>query len=249
MLHDWCVVKPAIEGILFDIDDTLVDTWHAFGAAIGAVRREFLPHLPVETEAEMLAMWRADVNGHYRAYTGGLLSDQEQRLRRAAELHAAYGGPPVDEAFYPAWFTVFWAAFSGAWTVHDDVLPTLKVIEATGLPVGSVTNARRDLQVSKLAAAGVSGVPVLVAVDTFGVGKPDPRVFLEGCARLGTDPARTVYVGDEPDIDARAAVAAGLVGIWLDRPHHRLPAVGAVDLDGVHRITGLDALPGLLGLV
>ena len=91
---------------------------------------------------------------------------------------------------------------------------------------------------------------MLVGTDTLGVGKPDPRVFLEACRRLGTEPARTAYIGDEFDIDASAAVRAGLVGVWLDRPGtRRFPVSDAEIADsGVLVVAGLDELPGALGL-
>jgi putative hydrolase of the HAD superfamily len=92
-------------------------------------------------------------------------------------------------------------------------------------------------------------VPLLVGVDTLGFGKPDPRVFAEACRRLGTEPARTAYVGDELDVDARAAVAAGLRGVWLARPHlgaKHANATEALPQDVV--IASLDELPGVLGL-
>lgn len=62
---------------------------------------------------------------------------------------------------------------------------------------------------------------MLVGVDTLGIGKPDPQVFVEACRRLGTEPDRTIYIGDELDIDARAAIETGLHGVWLDRPGTR----------------------------
>lgn len=46
-------------------------------------------------------------------------------------------------------------------------------------------------------------------------------------------------MGDEPDIDARGAVAAGLMGIWLDRR-------GRGGRPELVRISGLDQLPDLL---
>ncbi|QAY71665.1 HAD family hydrolase [Xylanimonas protaetiae] len=242
-----------VDAVLFDVDDTLVDTRGAFAAAVGAVRRAFLPHVPPEREPELLAVWRDDVHGHYRAYTRGDLGFDEQRRRRADELHVAFGGPRVDEAAYPGWLEVFWGTFQASWRAHDDVATALKALQAAGVLLGSVTNARVALQESKLAASGVEGVPVLVGVDTLGFGKPRPEVFLEGCRLLGTDPARTAYVGDEPDVDARAAAEAGLVGVWLDRPGVRRggPSAGTPDdaaHPGVHRITGLDELGGVLGL-
>ena len=124
-----------------------------------------------------------------------------------------------------------------------------------GLRIGALSNARQDLQTVKLARAGLGDrLEVLVGVDTLGFGKPDPRVFLEACRRLGTAPARTAYVGDELDVDAVAARQAGLVGVWLDRPGPRRVVVddaevAAARATGVHVIASLDELPAALGVV
>jgi len=209
-----------VEGlaVLVDIDDTLVDTAGAFRAAINAVVAEYLPHLGDDERAAALLYWRTDPSGHYRAYTRGEQGFDEQRMARANELHAIFGGPALDESGYRAWLAIFWGTFSGAWRAHDDALPFLDALDNRVIRFGAVSNASAELQLGKLEATGLSRVPVLVAVDTFGIGKPDPRVFLEGCRRLGSTPEQTIYVGDELDIDAMAAGAAGLHGVWLSRP-------------------------------
>jgi putative hydrolase of the HAD superfamily len=214
-------LPAGLEGVLLDVDDTLVDTRGAFAASVEAVWRTYLPHVPAERLPEMVALWRGDPHGYYRAYTRGELAFDEQRRLRADELHRTFGGPPVDEASYPAWLEVFWGTFERSWRAHDDARATVDALRAAGLRVGAVTNAARALQDRKLAASGLADVPVLVTVENFGVGKPDPRVFQEGARLLGTDSARTVYVGDELDVDAIGAVRAGLAGVWLDRPGTR----------------------------
>ena len=75
-------------------------------------------------------------------------------------------------------------------------------------------------------------------------------MFLEACRRLGTEPGRTAYVGDELDVDAAAARAAGLVGVWLDRPGaRRLPVSDEqIATAGVLTVQSLDQLPAALGL-
>ena len=228
------VLPDGVEGVLLDVDDTLVDTRGAFQASVEAVWRTYLPHVPAERVPEMVALWRRDPHGRYRAYTRGELAYDEQRRLRADELHRAFGGPPVDEAAYPAWVEVFWGTFERSWRAHDDARPTVDALRAAGLRVGAVTNAAREIQDRKLAVCGLADVPVLVTVESFGVGKPDPRVFQEGSRLLGTAPGRTAYVGDELDVDALGAVRAGLHGVWLDRPgtrrgdgHLEDPAVAA----------------------
>lgn len=242
-----------VDGVLFDIDDTIVDTRVAFAAALARVVEAYLPPLPdAEAQARLeavLAMWREDPHARYRRYTSGQDTYLHQKMLRANDLHAAFGGEPLDEDAFTAWNAVFDEGFRAAWAAHPETEAVLETLLAAGLKVGALSNAATPLQSAKLEKAGLLGrVPMLVGVDTLGVGKPDPRVFLEACRRLGADPARTAYVGDEADVDALAARDAGLVGVWLDRPGARRRPVDESTVTGVHVITSLDELPDVLGL-
>ncbi|GAB3667785.1 hypothetical protein GCM10027589_33930 [Actinocorallia lasiicapitis] len=81
----------------------------------------------------------------------------------------------------------------------------------------------------------------LLCCEQLGRAKPDPSVFTAACSALSLAPAEVAYVGDDLRLDAIGARDAGLQGIWLDR----LSAPSPVPA-GVHRITGLDELPGLV---
>lgn len=222
-----------IEGVLFDVDDTLVDTKGAFAVALEAIRAQYLPHVPPERGQEILSHWRTDPGGFYRRYTRGEMDHDTQRLHRAVLLHETFGGPPVTEEGFAAWDEIFWGTFERSWTAHVDARAAVDAVLAAGLRAGVVTNAAAELQERKLELAGLADLPVLVGVDTLGVGKPDPRVFLEGARLLGTDPVRTAYVGDEPTVDALAAHEAGLTGVWIDRAGHRRgPGYGGPTLPG-----------------
>lgn len=240
-----------ITAVLLDIDDTLVDTRGAFRHALAVVAERHLPG-PADADA-LVAAWRADVNGWYRAFTRGEMDYREQRMRRANELHALFGGPTMDDASYEEWNEEFETAFRSAWVAHDDAHALLDELDATGIAYGAVSNAAVSYQEEKLARAGLGRVPMLVGTDTFGVGKPDPRVFLEGARLLEVDPASAAYVGDELDIDARAAVDAGLaLGVWLDRPgaRHDGHRGGAQGMDGLGAgVVRVEGLAGLLALV
>jgi len=240
-----------VDGVLFDIDDTLVDTRGAFGHALSDAARRYLPDLPPERYPELVTVWRADVGGHYAAYTRGEVGFVEQRMTRANELHELFGGPVLDADAFAVWDEFFQEAFADAWTAHPDVDVVLDKLLAAGLAVGALSNASVALQTTKLdRVALLDRVPMLVGVDTLGVGKPDPRVFVEACRRLGTAPEHTAYVGDELDVDAVAARAAGLLGIWVDRPGaRRLPLTDAeIAAADVVTIESFDQLPGVLGL-
>lgn len=244
---------PIVDGMLFDIDDTLVDTRQAFASAIAAVARVWLPHLEEVRHPEALARWRGDPNGHFRSYTRGDVDFETQRRRRADDLQSAFGGALLDEPGYAEWMELFWGTFTGSFVAHPDARPVVDRLRGAGLRIGALTNAARDIQDDKLRRVGFGDVPVLVGVDTLGFGKPDPRVFEEACRRLGTAPARTAYVGDELDVDAMGAIGAGLVGVWLDRPGNRHDGLSTEHPEvaraaGVQVIATLAELPEVLGL-
>jgi putative hydrolase of the HAD superfamily len=242
-----------VDGVLFDVDDTLVDTRYAFGQAISAVASVWLPGLPEERHHEALARWRGDPNGHFRSYTRGEVDFETQRRRRADDLQAAFGGAPFEDAGYAEWLEVFWGTFTASFVAHADARAAVDDLRVAGIRVGALTNAARALQDAKLAKTGLGDVPVLVGVDTLGFGKPDLRAFAEACRRLGTRPARTAYVGDELEVDAMGAAAAGLVGVWLDRPDARRGGAWAEDEAaardaGVLVIRSLTELSSQLGI-
>jgi putative hydrolase of the HAD superfamily len=232
-----------IRAVLLDVDDTLVDTRAAFAAAVAHVVARWVPHLDAEGREAALRHWVADAEGHFRAYTRGEIDVVEQRRRRAASLHAAFGGPVVDAALFEQWDAAYEAAFRAAWRACPDAAPLLDALDAAHLPRGVVTNMRIGYQREKLLVAGLlERVGVLVGMEAFGVGKPDPRVYRHACAVLGVDPAQVAYVGDELDVDARGAREAGLLGVWLDRH-----GSGQSPPD-VPVVRSLDELPTLLGI-
>ncbi|MGP7961198.1 HAD family hydrolase [Sanguibacter sp. A247] len=240
--------------MLFDVDDTLVDTRGAFADAMAQIARVYLPDLPVDRHGDVLAMWRRDAGGHYRAYTRGEQTFREQRMTRANELMVGFGGAVLDDEAYEDWAAVFESAFAAAWRVFPEVSATVDALLGAGVRVGALSNAVTDYQVRKLAAVGLGDrVPMLVGVDLFGVGKPDPRVFLEAARRLGTAPAETLYVGDELDIDAGGAIDAGLQAAWIDRPGARRGGAHPEDphaarAAGVTVVASLDEILGVLGI-
>ncbi|HYJ76220.1 MAG TPA: HAD family hydrolase [Kineosporiaceae bacterium] len=232
-----------IRGVLLDVDDTLVDTRAAFAAGIAHVVRRWLPHLDREGRQGALRHWVTDAEGHFRAYTQGRIDLVEQRRRRVAALHAAFGGPAVDAELFEAWDAAFEDAYRAAWRPCPDAPRLLDTLDAVGLARGVVTNMRIDYQREKLAVVGLlDRVGVLVGMETFGVGKPDPRLFRHACDVLGVEPAEAAYVGDELEVDARGARDAGLLGVWLDRH-----GTGESPPD-VPVISSLDELPAVLGV-
>jgi putative hydrolase of the HAD superfamily len=214
------IARP-VRGVLFDIDDTLVDTASAFAAGLGEAF-DAVAELDEAQHADAVRIWRADAGGHFRRYVAGEVDLLTQRRARVAEIVGQLSLRELDDDAFAAWEHAYQAAFAASWALFDDAHACVASAVDDGLAVGVVTNAPGEQQRAKIAAVGLSDVLThLVGVDSIGVGKPDPRVFHEGCRLIGTEPAETIYVGDELDTDARAAVDAGLIGVWIDRPGRR----------------------------
>jgi putative hydrolase of the HAD superfamily len=223
-----------VAGVLFDVDDTLVDHAGASRAAIlHRLREAGLPHGP-----DAAQRWRELDEVHFGRFLAGELGFQEQRRARVRGIL----GEDLADDDADAWFAAYNERFESSWGCFDDVLAALAVIDARGLRVGVVTNLDTARQRHKLERVGLGDrFAVLVGLDTIGVGKPAAAVFRHACALLGTDPADTAFVGDRLDHDALGARDAGLLAIWLDRagPDVDVPA-------GVTRVRTLDELEKVL---
>lgn len=207
-----------VDAVLLDIDHTLIDTASAFRAALLIALADLIPAAIATDPEPLLTRWHEDASGHYRRFTRGEVGYHDQRRARVDELLCAARADRLSDDGYDAFSAIYDAAFARAWEPFPDATAAVRAMATAGLGLGAVTNAHRAVQEAKLAATGFGGlVPVLVTLETHGVGKPDPRMWQTACEMLDVAPARTLYVGDEPDVDASAASAAGLMGVWLRR--------------------------------
>ena len=241
-------MRAGVEAVLLDIDDTLVDTRAGFTAGMRAVARTYLGHLGDGGPSRALEHWVSDPGAHFAAFTRGEVDFEQQRRARAERLHRDLGAVALDGPGFARWNRTYEDAFRDAWVALPGAVDLVTALEASSprLPFGALTNAQVAYQRDKLVRTGLAAVPVLVGTDTLGLGKPDPRVFHHACALLGARPHRTVYVGNDLAVDAQAAVAAGLQGVWFDRGHDSAPPPPS-GLPVVRSLAELTAWLGLTG--
>ncbi|WP_431037069.1 HAD family hydrolase [Streptomyces sp. P6-2-1] len=232
--------NTAVKAVLWDVDDTLFDYTGADTAGLAAhLRAEGLLERFGGPEAA-LTRWRTLTRHHWGRFAEGGVGFLEQRRDRVRDFLEA----PLSDAEADAWFEAYFGHYEAAWTLFGDVLPALDALAASHRH-GVLSNSSVTVQGPKLSTLGLGDrFEALLCAAELGVSKPDPGAFRAAARALGLAPAEIAYVGDEPWIDARGAVDAGLVGVWLDRAgrhaHEEVP-------EGVHRIGGLAELPGLLG--
>lgn len=104
----------------------------------------------------------------------------------------------------------------------------LELLVQAGLPLAVASNSQAEFVERTLRSAGLWEGPFasVVSADDVPNPKPAPDVYLEACARLGVDPARTVALEDSP-IGVAAAAAAGMRVIGV-------PYFAGTELPGSH---------------
>jgi putative hydrolase of the HAD superfamily len=197
-----------MKAVVFDLDNTLFD--HT-GSATSAVRN-WVPELGGTMSDELLAQWFVIEDRSFNQWLRGAFTHQRVFLPR--------GGPPVpsSHAELDEIFTGYLRHYHAGWTAFPDARPAIEVARSNGWRVGVLTNGSTPQQNAKLAAIGLADlIDVVCTSDALGVSKPDPQAYLLTCQALGVDPADTVMIGDNLELDVLAARQAGLTAHHLDR--------------------------------
>lgn len=229
-----------VRGVLFDIDDTLVDYSGSDEIGVIAHLRDeaLLHHFP--TPAAALALWREIMDVEYARFLAGELTFTGQQRERTRRFFAHIGEPEPDDQ--KAWYERYKAHRDTHRRAFPDAEPALRKL-APDFRLGIVSNSSIAHQRRKLDSFGLLEFfgDAIVCSDPHGAAKPAPSIFLAGCAAIGLAPHEVAYVGDKYTVDALGAQAAGLTGYWLDRA-----ATGTATEPGIRVISTLEDLPAAL---
>lgn len=178
-----------IQGVLFDLDGTLLDSApDLYAALVAQCAEEGVPPPPYASVREVVS-----------------------RGARAV-LRRAFGerGEPVLESLVPRYLELYQDVMAQQTAAFDGVDDLLARIEVAGLRWGIVTNKAGFLTDELLGRIGwASRASAVVSGDTLAVKKPDPAPVLLACERAGISPVHCLFVGDDQR-DIQAGAAAGL---------------------------------------
>jgi putative hydrolase of the HAD superfamily len=204
--------------VLFDLDGTLLDHDRAEEVAIRAwIAAEGWPTRVAG--GAVASAWHQITEDAFADYRAGRLTVQGQRRARVRRLLATVGDDrkSLDDEAIDLVFEEYRARYEASWKAFPDVLRCVAAVSVT-YRVAVLSNGELAEKVAKVRAIGLDPyVELTMASSDLGFAKPDPRAFRGSLERLGAVGANAVYVGDQLDLDARAANAAGLSGLWLDR--------------------------------
>jgi len=178
-----------IEGVLFDLDGTLLDSAPDLYAALVAqcVEEGVVPP-PYPPVREVVS----------------------RGARAVLRCAFAERGEAALEALTPRYLQLYQDVMAQQTRAFDGIEDLLVRIEAHRLRWGIVTNKAAFLTDELVSRIGwADRASAVVSGDTLPVKKPDPAPVLLACARAGVEPAHCLFVGDDRR-DIQAGATAGL---------------------------------------
>ena len=213
-----------IKGILFDLDNTLIDRQAAAEGKLRNMVDTYLPELkndPMEREHAVQQLINWDEYGSV---------SKKHVFGNFIKAHGL--SEDLQEVMEEDWKVTF-----GDYTVPFK--ESAHVLETLGkkYKVGIVTNGPSIMQRKKLDICNFYDLLDTVIVSgEFGVHKPDPSIFLEGARQLGLKPEEVAFVGDTFGTDIIGAYRAGLKPVWIFSDERRTAQAEVVR---IHKIEDL----------
>lgn len=219
---------PRPDGLIFDLDGTLVDTVQArIDGWVEALGEAGLPVLAEEI-GPMIGMDGRRLAREVAAHAGRALTEDETETidHAAGEAFDRRNGEPRPLAGFGE---------------------TLAAIESYRVRWVVATSSRAQQVRGSVAALGLERPPEIVDGSHVQHAKPAPDLLLLAASRMGVAPERCWAIGDST-WDVRAALAAGMTPVAVTAgsavSHHELRSVGAAVV-----IPTLEDLAELLGEV
>ena len=208
----------AVDGLVFDLDDTLFDFRGTFAGVVGDFYEQHLRTTTSVTRADAVAMmirWDEDLHA-VTQYVPDL------RARRFARWLSEWPDTGLDSAVLTEWFD---DAMDQQVQPDPEVNGLLAHLNDRKVPWGIVTNGPSRMQRHKCQALGLNRIaPFVIVSEEVGYAKPDPRIFQDALGATGLSrPEQVMFVGDNPVSDIDGARRFGMRTAWI-RQSREFPA-------------------------
>lgn len=223
-----------VRAITLDLDDTLWPIWPTIARAEAALHAWLGERAPATAAMFATPAALRELRVRMAELRPDLVHDLTGMRRESIRLALTRAGD--DPALAEAAFDVFFDERQRV-ELYEDALPALEFL-ARRYPIVAISNGNGDL-----ARAGLGHLfRHALSASTFGVAKPDPRIFHAGAQAAGVAPEHVLHVGDDPLLDVLGALDAGMQAYWLSRDdtpwaHH--PREPHVIANGLHRLADI----------
>lgn len=205
------------KAILFDLDDTILDTtlsadrlWSLaaehFAGPTGLDASAFDEQMKVSRE------WFWSDPDRNRAGRMDLYSARAGCVEHALETLGAPNGALAQTI--ATWFT---KRRIPEMKPFDGAVEALGKLKSAGVRMALISNGKGETQREKVVRFGLEPFfDCIILEGEFGIGKPDRRVFEHALEQLGVQPGDAWMVGDNLHWEIAAPQKLGIKGVWVD---------------------------------
>jgi putative hydrolase of the HAD superfamily len=193
-------MNKKINGVVFDLDDTLHDLRKYTFISFGYVAQRLSEEIQIESPLLFLSMCK-----HYdESWWRSKIFNQVIK-----EFYFREGNDLVKKCIM--WFH---DASHRAESLFQDTLPVLDFLKKK-FKVGLLTDGPETVQKKKMAELGIFDYFDESVVVEGTDEKPSPKGFLKICKGLNIHPQETLFVGDNPYRDVAGALSVGMKVVWV----------------------------------
>lgn len=231
-----------IRALLFDLDDTLLETHESHAAAVLAGARYAATRQPGRSVEELAAAFHS-VQRRLEATLEEGATYHTHELFRTATWRDALAEVGLSPELGMEAAQVYLAERRSRYRLYAEV-PALLADLRRSYRLVLVTNGLADQQREKIRAVDLERrVDAVLVSGEVGSWKPDSGIFRLALERAGVGPEEALMLGDNPMRDVAGAQAVGIRAVWVRRYAHLTPAEGVTPLA---ELSDLRPLPGLL---
>ena len=207
--------KEEINVVLFDLDDTLVNSKKAEYNAICEFKKLYSEFNKIE-DVDFAKTWSKITMEIYEKYHNGIISFEELRIERMKGLFNNYSMDISDEDAKMK-FKDYQNIYEKNWVLFDDAKEVLENLKDRYKLV-ILSNGDGKQQRKKIEYTGLNKYfSDIVISSEVGYSKPEKEIFEIACKMINSKPENCIMVGDKYKIDIEGSLNAGMHGIWVNR--------------------------------
>ncbi|MBM7601049.1 putative hydrolase of the HAD superfamily [Virgibacillus halotolerans] len=105
--------------------------------------------------------------------------------------------------------------FKDSCVPFSNLISTLEALKNNNIVLGMITNGKGKFQMDNVKALGIEKYFKTILISEWeGMKKPEPQIFQKALKQLNVLPSESIFVGDHPEKDVRAAQNVGMEGVW-----------------------------------
>jgi len=201
--------RTRIEGVVFDIGDTLVDTGSLMRSGAGYAAQKLFEEGIISNPTELPRVFLMTDEETSFPHISHLFSHAQivqQALKKSGTLTTRFS-PFVATYVFLSYYRL---------RIREEIYPNqellnlLESLKSRGLKLGIISNGSLEDQIEVLTRLEITGYfdSILVSEEVQ-IEKPDRRIFMLSASELGLDAPSILFVGDDWETDILGALDAG----------------------------------------